>query len=230
MKSFSPLSPVCFVSTHLDDVTLSCGYYLIEHPGTNVITAMAGAPKIHCNDDWNAITTGKDYAPDAINVRKEEDVAGMRVLKANPSYLDLWDAPYLDGKNQDEQQIAGKLGSFMTKNNIKSVVAPLGFHHSDHIAVSNASAKVAKDLNLDLYYYLDMPYALTYPDEFKERLAELANKGLELQPLEQVNSKGNIKETIFKLYKSQFEPVRNDHFAHFEDSLIASEQYWQVLA
>lgn len=229
MTSFSPLLPVCFVSTHLDDVALSCSNYLIKHPGTIVVTVMAGAPKIQCNNEWNSNTTGKDYAPDAIDARKNEDASAMRALKAKSSYLDLWDAPYLDGKNQDEQQIADKLESFMTKNNIKSAVAPLGFHHSDHIAVSNASAKMAKRLNLELYFYLDMPYAMTYPEEYKDRLAELADKGLLLQLLEPINSMGDTKEVIFRLYKSQFEAVKNDHLMHFKKSLIEPEHYFRVL-
>lgn len=133
MRALTPKEPVCFVSTHLDDVGLSCSHYLAAHPGVKVITVMTGAPEIHCEDDWNSWTTGASYAPEAMQVRKDEDAAAMRKLRAEPIWLDLWGSSYLDGETPDEHAVASVLSATLMNHNARSVIGPIGLRHPDTV-------------------------------------------------------------------------------------------------
>jgi len=227
MSTLSPEEPVCFVSSHLDDVALSCSHYLADHQGTKVVTVMAGAPKIHPHGEWNSRTTGRSYAPDAIQVRKDEDTAAMRMLGADPIWLELWDRSYLNGKSHGEYSIARELRPILMRDKAKSIVAPIGIRHSDHVAVSNACLRVARELQIELYYYSDMPYALEYPEEVKRRLDELSNSGLDIRQLDPIIPISDVKKRVFSLYKSQCKAIRRN-YATFKESMSAAEQYWQV--
>jgi hypothetical protein len=88
LNPFAPASPVCFISTHLDDVALSCSHFLAAHPGATVVTVFAGAPPESRVDGWNAKTTGEAYAPDALRVRRDEDALALAVVNASPYWLD----------------------------------------------------------------------------------------------------------------------------------------------
>src|SRR6516164_4596576 len=93
MARFTPTGPVCFVSTHLDDVVLSCGHFLAAHPGCTVLTVLAGAPN-EFHDGYNRRATGESYAPDAIAKRRAEDDSALALLSAHPVRLPLLDGDY----------------------------------------------------------------------------------------------------------------------------------------
>jgi LmbE family N-acetylglucosaminyl deacetylase len=95
LNHFAPTAPVCFISTHLDDVALSCGHFLAANPGATVVTVFAGAPLESRADGWNAETTGETYAPDALRVRRDEDASALAAVDATPYWLNLWEAEYL---------------------------------------------------------------------------------------------------------------------------------------
>jgi LmbE family N-acetylglucosaminyl deacetylase len=95
LNPFAPTAPVCFISTHLDDVALSCSHFLAAHPGATVVTVLAGAPPESRADGWNAKTTGEGYAQSALRVRRDEDATALALVHAAPYWLDLWEAEYL---------------------------------------------------------------------------------------------------------------------------------------
>lgn len=225
MSAFLPQEPACFVSTHLDDVGLSCSCYLLRHPGTPVVTILAGAPETRCEEGWNAWTTRKTFAPDAVGVRRNEDAAAMRRLKARPTWLEFWGRQYLDGKDEDEDAIARTLVEILASLGAASLVGPLGLQHPDHLAVSNACFEAARTSALHLYLYLDMPYAQKYPGATEERLAELLDRGLTLEPLDPVAPNKRAKKRVVRLYKSQ---CRKMHYTKLDDVMSAPEQYWRV--
>jgi LmbE family N-acetylglucosaminyl deacetylase len=227
VSTFLPQEPACFVSTHLDDVGLSCSCYLLEHPGTSVVTILAGAPEVRREDGWNAWTTGKTFAPDAVGVRRHEDAAAMRKLKARPTWLEFWGRQYLDGKDEDEHVIARALADVIASLGAASLVGPLGLQHPDHLAVSNACFKVARTSAIHLYLYLDMPYAQKYPGATEERLAALLDRGLTLEPLDPVAANKRAKKRVVRHYKSQCGKM---HYTKLEDVMSAPEQYWRVVA
>jgi LmbE family N-acetylglucosaminyl deacetylase len=155
MTGFAPEGPVCFVSTHLDDVALSCSHWLAGNPSATVITVFTGAPDIERTDGWNYITTRETAALKAIEIRRKEDAAAMNALGAKACWLDLWDSQYLPDGVQERN--AGRDALDVTLEHIRptSVVAPLGLHHSDHIAVGATCLAKARDSRLTWYYYLD---------------------------------------------------------------------------
>lgn len=232
MKAFSPKSPVCFISTHFDDVVLSCTNFLEQHPNSTIITVLAGAPDKE-TDDVNSRYTAKKYAPDAVKVRKDEDAAAMDRLQANPICLDFWDTIYLEGSAQDESAIAEGLASAIQSGGAQSVIAPIGIRHPDHIAVANACQSIAKELDVDFYFYLDLPYGLAFPDLFTVRLNELVQRGIKLEELTPVHAAKNIKDDVFKLYKSQYDPTKNDfndnHKLAYDETLQSPECYWRLV-
>jgi LmbE family N-acetylglucosaminyl deacetylase len=226
MRIFTPAQPALFVSTHLDDVGLSCSHYLTDHPGTKVVTVMTGAPEIHRKDDWNSWTTGESYAPDALRVRRAEDAAVMRRLRAEPLWLAFWDDQYLEGRDRDVPGIARAFADLVTRHGAASIVGPLGLRHPDHIAVSLACLDAARRLDLELYYYLDMPYAQKGPGDMQERLAALAADGVELEALEPVKPRRNAKKRVVKLYKTQCDKM---DYANMREVMRAPERFWQVM-
>jgi len=223
MTNFDPTNPI-FVSTHLDDVVLSCAYYVGEHPGTQVATVMAGAPDIEL-DDWSARTTGHLRAQDALRVRTAEDNAAMEALGAVPTRLDLWDLPYLNGQPRDPDTVYRALATSLPSE-VESIVGPLGLTHPDHRVVSDACIRLARDLGLALYLYADLPYGHTYPRNITDRLAELAVRGLRLTQLDPVKSAVD-KPAVCDLYATQMDELRGS-FKTFDASLSAPEQYWRV--
>jgi len=225
VSDFLPQEPACFVSTHLDDVALSCSCYLLQHPGTSVVTILAGAPEIRREDGWNAWTTGKTFAPDAVGVRRREDAAAMRKLKARAMWLEFWGRQYLDGRDEDPHEIALAIADVLASVGASSLVGPLGLQHPDHVAVSDACLEVAQTGAAELFLYLDMPYAQKYPGATEERLAELLDRRVALRPLDPVAPNRRAKKRIVRQYKSQCGKM---HYTKLDNVLTAPEQYWQV--
>jgi LmbE family N-acetylglucosaminyl deacetylase len=225
MMTSLPEERVRFVSAHLDDAALSCGHYLDGHPGATVITVMAGAPEIERTNDWNSWTTGKTYAPDAVQMRRAEDAAAMRRLRAEPVWLDLWDNQYLDGQSRDELAVRNALEAALTTLGVEAIVGPVGIVHPDHVQVSDACLEVARKLSCELFYYLDMPYAQKYPEEAAARLAEIAGRGVELSALGPVQPRRNAKRRAVRLYRSQCDKMGYDKM---KNVMTAPEHYWRV--
>ncbi len=202
---FDPRAPVCFLSPHLDDVALSCGHYLVSHPGSTVVTAFAGAPPIASPRDWNGRTTGEAFAPAALEVRRREDADALAMLRAQARWLDLWESEYLaipfgsvaaarglaKLPRVARVALARTLGPLRASTRIgrnpimreveqvleairpASVVAPLGLHHADHLALSTVAVTLSARMPLDWYLYEELPYALEYPGETARRLSRV---------------------------------------------------------
>ena len=232
MDPFEPAAPFAFVSTHLDDVGLSCSHTVAANPGTPVVTVFAGAPDVIRNAGWNFTTTGLASAIDAITLRRGEDERAMSLLGAEPVWLELFDAEYVDGP-QNEDILALVLRQVALDRGLASMVAPLGMFHPDHLAVSNAALRLAVIRDVTLYLYADMPYAQTYPGLVDPRLAEVGRvaaehgASVEVVPLEPVIPTSGIKAEVVEAYASQLGPVR-DGLAGFEASLTAPEPFWRV--
>jgi LmbE family N-acetylglucosaminyl deacetylase len=219
---------VFFISTHLDDVVLSCSYFLLANPGSTVVTVLAGAPEKQ-HEGYNSNTTGERYAPDAVQKRRKEDAAALSLFSAKPIWLSLFDNDYInkDPRTDDQLEIMDSISHAINQGSARSIVAPLGFVHSDHIAVSNACVKLAINSDLEWFFYMDMPYTQRYPDSLAARLSEL-QKLLGLEALEPLEANGEIKLKAFKLYGSQYEPTGGGKVG-FESEMLTPEQYWRVL-
>ena len=227
MKPFSPAKPVFFISTHLDDVALSCSRFIHANPGACVLTVFAGAPPGK-RKGYNRETTGEKYALAAVQKRRDEDAAALSMLGATHIWLDLWDNDYVnaDPRTADKQEIMDLVSRALRDGNAGSVVAPIGFVHPDHIAVSAACIELSTGSNLEWYFYTDMPYAHTWPEKRIERLQQISAQ-LELAPLEPYVGDGTVKHEIIKLYRSQYGPASRE--PGFAASMAAPEEYWRVV-
>jgi LmbE family N-acetylglucosaminyl deacetylase len=228
MTQFSPTAPVSFISTHLDDVAISCACFIHANPGARVITACAGAPKGR-RRGYNRWTTGEKKAPAAVRKRRDEDAAAMALLRATPVWLDLYDDDYRHTHRgiDDVPEIVDAVGRALGSDATGSVVFPLGFVHFDHVAVSNACLQLARDSELEWYIYADMPYSQTYPEMKEERLAEVQQR-VHLESLDPYVGDALIKDEALQAYASQYGPLREER--GFEAALSAPEQYWRVRA
>jgi LmbE family N-acetylglucosaminyl deacetylase len=229
VQPFTPVPPVCFISTHLDDVALSCAHWLGAHPGASVLTVLAGAPSVERRHGWNYVTTGEAFAPEAIRVRRSEDVAALATLAASPYWIDLWDSQYVGEEREDGDVMQASIRDLLEAIRPRSVVGPIGVHHPDHIAVADACLDLAGASDLSWYGYLDLPYARTFADEVGRRLAGLrARKAtVDLVACEPFLPTADIKERAVGLYRSQDQQVRADH-PGFERALTDPERFWAI--
>jgi LmbE family N-acetylglucosaminyl deacetylase len=174
-------NPFIFISTHLDDVALSCGglvWDLAREGGrVEIWTVMAGDPPeapYSTFAEENHQRWGKS-GREAIAMRRAEDRAACRVLSATPRHLDFHDVIYrLDPKyggamvNNDEElfgkpperwlveAIAARLAADLPAG--ARVVFPLGLGgHIDHRAIVAAGRRLGRASA----WYADYPYILT---------------------------------------------------------------------
>src|ERR1017187_5273886 len=229
MDHFIPSEPVLFVSTHLDDVVLSCGHFLSKTPQSVVLTALAGAPE-KIREGYNSNTTGERYAPNAVQKRRNEDAAAMNLLSVmSPEWLELYDNDFLHRirRRHDHREIVLAIDLAIRKIGPGSVVTRLGLAHSDHVAVANACIELAKKSDLEWYLYMDMPYAQRRPKALVEREA-LVRKSLNLDGLEPLQIDGQQKHEAFKLYESQYVPIGGGK-PEFKQVMMTAEKYWRLI-
>jgi LmbE family N-acetylglucosaminyl deacetylase len=224
MTAFRPRAPLAFISPHLDDVALSCGHAVSAVPGAHVLTVFTAAPPVTNAGGSNERKTGQAFAPHALRMRRDEDAVALKVLEAHPHWLGLHELEY-SGPNQDQELIIGAVRSVITEIGAQSVVAPLGFHHPDHLAVSNACLELAKSSTLDWYLYLDMPYGQVYEEEKEGRLQALSAT-VDLVALDPLIPSGPAKRMAVELYASQLNGLRQ--YDLFDASLSDPEQYWRL--
>jgi LmbE family N-acetylglucosaminyl deacetylase len=223
--------PTLLVSTHLDDAALSCSYFIKQNPDITVVTALAGAPDRYTINDWNSQTTGKVFAPDAIELRRQEDAAAMRYLGAKAIWLDFWDAIYLDGDNGSQHQLlSAALSDIIIAQQPKTLLVPLGVYHSDHIDVANACKSLIGSVPTS-YIYLDLAYGIAYPYLVNDRLQQLQAEGFTLEATDLSTPTGNIKEQAFAYYSSQYHITKdgfNNNNLAYDESLVIPERFWKV--
>jgi LmbE family N-acetylglucosaminyl deacetylase len=182
-----------FLSPHFDDAALSCGGIIWEevHRGSQVSiwTVCSAAPK---NGQLSAFAeqlhTRWGTGPQAIEQRRQEDMASCSRLGATYRHLGLYDCIYRTSPKGEflypsEESLNGSLHPLdqrwieilheRLKQDIPSrarLVCPLTFgNHVDHQLTRAAAEK----LNIRLWYYADYPYVQRRP----ARLEELAANG-----------------------------------------------------
>ncbi len=218
---------MCVVSPHLDDAALSCGQLLVSRPGATVLTVCAGAPTGRAGE-WDRATTGKEKASDALEERRREDTAAMAALGVSPVWLELGGIQY-ESEERAVTAIEDGLRAVLSAAPPLTVVAPLGIHHPDHVAVSDACLTLSAELGFDLYCFADVPYRLSFPEQLDARLRILRARSdalTALEPLEPVHAKR--KRAAVGAYRSQLPALRAIH-PRLEDSIDEPELYWHFV-
>lgn len=169
-----------FISTHYDDVALSCGGLVWDMVNqgnlVEIWTVMAGYPP---DDDYSKFAQGTHdvwgkSGKDAIHMRREEDEAACEVLGAKPCYLQFPDVIYRRYEesaepvvnnddelfnNSPEPSLVKDITDVLTRKlpSEKILVLPMGLGgHLDHRAVVEAG----KGLTGVDFCYADYPYIL----------------------------------------------------------------------
>ncbi len=170
-----------FISTHLDDVTLSCGalVWALSQQGhdVSVWTVMAGFPTDEDYSEFaqqNHRTWGKSGV-EAIEMRREEDRAACQILGAGCRHFDFPDVIYRNDPetgepmvNNDEELFGKAPDAWLVReiaemlqrevSNTAALILPVGLGgHIDHRVVAAAGEQYGKVTR----YYVDYPYILS---------------------------------------------------------------------
>jgi LmbE family N-acetylglucosaminyl deacetylase len=175
------IAPLAVISPHLDDAVFSCGAALAAHPGSLVITVLAGAPADGARStEWDTRCGFRDAA-EAVAERRREDAAALAILGARPRWLDFMDSQY--GPAPERAEIAAALATVLDEVEPAFVLYPLGLFHEDHLLVHAASrdALAARE-HVPALAYEDALYR-SLPGLLQKRLAALAHAGVEATPM-----------------------------------------------
>jgi LmbE family N-acetylglucosaminyl deacetylase len=224
LHEFAPESPLVLVSPHLDDVVHSCSHFLARRPAATVVTVFAGARPVPASR-WDRATTGEEWAPAAVERRRQEDAAALSALGASPVWLPLVDRLYAE---HDRDRMRTELADVLSAVRPTAVVAPLGIRHPDHIVVSDVCLELAGRGGSRWYLYQDMPYAQEWPERAQERLSDVTGRVRSLTALRPVPADDPaIKARLMNHYSSQVPALRR-LIGTFDSSMGAAERYWCV--
>lgn len=226
-----------FVSPHFDDIALSCGgtaarlarmgarcigLTICAAPAQDEAGLSSYAQWLH--GQWEA--AGSAGTTPVNDVRREEEMAALRLLGLEPTWLDVPDAPYRRSSTGDpfytsDEELFGHVALEERRalvpciaNEIRRVArekggergrvrvfAPLGVgHHVDHQLVHWAARRLGP--RFGVLYYEDYPYA-GKEDAVMRRLVELNSPA---QPrLTPISDLIGVKIAAISRYKTQLE-------------------------
>jgi LmbE family N-acetylglucosaminyl deacetylase len=221
----APRAPI-FVSPHFDDVPLSCGGTVARaarQSGALVATIFAGKPPGGLSafarfqhDRWR---TGVD----AVDDRRREDLAAMRVLGADHRWMNLPDAIYRGDQYRSDDDLFGPITAsdaqtreeaisaitaLAREHDSPAVYLPLGVGgHVDH-RICRAAAGPLADLGCAVLLYEDFPYACN-PGAVE---GEVERSAVPLVPVEiDVTDVFDLRLAAIAAYASQLPTI----FRHF---------------
>jgi LmbE family N-acetylglucosaminyl deacetylase len=229
------LDRVVVVSPHFDDAALGASHLLSAHPGSTVVTVLAGRPPSYPDpvSDWDA-AGGFVAGDDVVAIRRQEDNAAMAVLGAVPVWLEFADHQYLEpGKRPAPLDVAPVLAAAVTEAGATAVFLPMGLANPDHVLTHDAGLLVRHQLGADgsgpcWFCYEDAGYS-HLPGLLAWRVAKLFRSGLWPTPaIVPVVPDAAAKRVAIECYRSQLAPLRQDHL--LDERLVAQvpEQYWRL--
>ncbi|UUX95066.1 PIG-L deacetylase family protein [Aquabacterium sp. J223] len=195
------MSPL-LLSPHLDDAVFACGEWLLDHPGTPVVTVFAGVPDAPGPPtDWDR-RCGFDDAADAMAQRREEDRRALVVLGARPCWLPFLDSQY--GHTPTTTAVAEALVTLAAEFGADTLVLPMGLFHSDHRLLHHAALQVlARRPALRALAYEDVPYR-AIRGLLQHRLAQLLRTGWTATPVKRTaRPVSPLKAQALRCYASQ---------------------------
>lgn len=196
------------LSPHLDDAALSCAWLLQRHPGSSVVSVFAGTPQRAAllSTRWDR-DCGFASADAAIAARRREDQRACRQLDADPIWLDFADRQY--GQIARRTLLKARLAPILETSGKAIVVVPLGLHHPDHIAVSDAALAVLRKLERPCIAYHEAPYR-ALQGVVERRIDELTAAGFSLQSLSAMGGSTTWKIRVIETYASQWPRLQID--------------------
>ncbi len=196
--------PLLVFSPHLDDAVLSLGNVLAAHPGSIVVTVLAGMPDDETiATSWDA-SCGFASAGDSMRARWDEDAAALTALSARAVHLGFLDGQY---GLPDERAIRAEIVRIVDEHPTLRVYAPFGLIHADHILVANAFLDAISTTDRDeCVLYADIPY-YAKAGSLERRRAELEERGFVVGPLVEQTDEHPLKRRARDCYVSQLRPL-----------------------
>jgi LmbE family N-acetylglucosaminyl deacetylase len=168
-------------------------------------------------------------AKDANLQRREEDHCASLVLGARTVWTDLLAGEYVSAaaSSQRTQDIERATGAAIAASEDRPVFLPLGITHPDHAAVSEAALNAVRELNIEAYLYMDMPYGQARPDRVWRRLRHIRRQFAVL-PVAPFSGDLVVKAEAVNAYRSQVAELRQGFGRHFNRVLTDPERYWRL--
>ena len=169
------------VSPHLDDAVFGCGRWLAAHPGTCVVTVLAGLPpRPERLTDWDR-QCGFDSAGQAMQVRREEDEAALQAVGAQWRWLPFLDSQYDQSPGVDE--VAAVLATLLQDLPAEApLLLPMGLFHSDHVLVHEAALQALRARGRRSAIGYEEALYRVMPGLLQQRLVALAQAGVTATP------------------------------------------------
>jgi LmbE family N-acetylglucosaminyl deacetylase len=229
------LQRIVVVSPHFDDAAMGAGLLLLAHPGSTVITVLAGKPPAYPDEvsPWDALG-GFEKGDDVVAVRRQEDVAAMARLGASHVWLDFPDHQYLAVEDRPTPvQVAPALEAAIRASHATAVFLPMGIANPDHELSHEAGLLVRTAIGDDdgapaWFCYEDQGYK-HLPGMLAWRVSKLFRGGLWPTPaivpvgLDVVSKTAAIME-----YVTQVAPLEQDHMLTERLEGNIPEQYWRL--
>jgi LmbE family N-acetylglucosaminyl deacetylase len=222
---------VVLFSPHFDDAALGAAHMLCAHPDSLVVTVMGGPPAEYPDppSDWDALG-GFRAGDDVVALRREEDVAALKVLDARPLWLDFVDYQYLKPEERaTPEAIAAEMSRVIDDERATAVFLPMGLANPDHVATHDAGALLAGERqDLSWFCYEDSGYK-HIPGVLASRIAKLFRSDLWPTPMiVPTDVDHDRKRTSIECYQSQVAPLNRDHALHARIDGSVPEQFWML--
>jgi LmbE family N-acetylglucosaminyl deacetylase len=222
---------VLLFSPHFDDAALGAAHLLGAHPDSLVVTVFGGPPPQYPDppSEWDALggfTTGDDV----VVLRREEDVAAMKVLDARPLWLEFVDYQYLAKEDRaTNETIAAEISRVIDDEQPTAVFLPMGIANPDHVSTHEAGVLVAEQrTDLAWFCYEDSGYK-HIPGMLAWRVSKLFGSNLWPTPMiVPTVVDHDRKRAAIECYQSQLAPLNRDHALGSRIGGSVPEQFWQL--
>src|SRR5579884_651652 len=226
MQGLAEGEPIVVISPHLDDAVFSCGQLLAAHPGSVVITAMAGWPAAYpALTPWDA-AGGFRPGDDVVAARRAEDRAALDLLAARPVWLEFVDSQY--GCSPIPEALVAPLEAAIVASALAVVLVPLGLFHSDHALTHTAALAVLRRRPALRWFAYEEPNYRRVPNLLAERLAALRAAGIAARFAGSSGALGRAaKRRAAQRYRSQLRALAAPGYPGYDD-VFAAERYWRL--
>ena len=222
---------VLVFSPHFDDAAMGAGHLLLAHPGATVVTVFAGAPAAYPAEatEWDALG-GFRAGDDVVTVRREEDIAALRVLGAEHRWLDFVDHQYLEpGARATAEAMVPALTGAIDAVGPSAVILPMGLANPDHVATHDAGMMIAATRDdITWFGYEDAGYK-HIPGMLAWRVSKLFRSEFWPTPMIVPTVQDHArKRAAIECYRSQLGPLNRDHALAARIDGNVPEQFWML--
>ena len=223
---------VVLFSPHFDDAALGAAHMLCAHPDSLVVTVMGGPPAQYPDppSEWDALG-GFQAGDDVVALRREEDVAALKVLDARPLWLEFVDYQYLQpDERATPETIAVEMARVDRRRAPDRGVPPDGTREPRSRRRRTTPARCSRRQRPDLawFCYEDSGYK-HIPGMLAWRIAKLFRSDLWPTPMiVPTDVDHDRKRTSIECYQSQLGPLNRDHALHARIGGSVPEQFWML--